>query len=240
MARTEDRLTTARGKLLRLYGFVFRMLGDAGESVRVLEGAWDEAAPWIASGDPELGRDAFVPLVEILAGLQQAPCLSFDHLDELLRSEPTQPVGPENRDRRRLVWDLQQTCLTATLCCLGSSERLAFGLVSVAGLTAVDARKVLGITDLAFRVRLSRATTKLEHYLGPRCSLVLRDNPCRCSSRATVLARTGFLQEGLADPELSERVALPRGDVVALYRALPPPRLPLELERRLASTLEAG
>ena len=222
-----------RARLTRLYEFAYRISGDPRTARLLVQESWPAVADWIRDGRPTRLPGVYAAVLETFQRRQPATQMSFELLDQFLRGEPTGPtpraMGPSAEELQQAVWDLQQVCLTSTLVCLGPAERFAFALSAVAGLPHDVAAQVLGISKVALRVRLSRATTKLEGYLGPRCSLVLSGNPCSCVSRARVLLRQGQLPEGIADPEASAAVELPRGDVAALYAALPPPAVPEEL-----------
>lgn len=177
--------------------------------------------------------------------------VTFDLLDEKLRSEPTRTdvihlmTKPE---RDFYLWELKQGCMTSVVNCLPPGERVAFVLSAVLTYNEDDAAAVLGITPSAFKVRLSRARKKVSDYLAPRCEHVNPQNPCHCPSRLGVAMSGGFV----AKSEVKLRPSFgrygstvdgedaPLRDVMAIYHALPDPDPPPDLEAALLQKLEGG
>jgi RNA polymerase sigma-70 factor (ECF subfamily) len=181
--------------------------------------------------------------------LPQQPEVSFDLLDETLRSEATRTgevSSLTNPDREFLLWELKQGCMTAVVNCLSPGERIAFVLSSLLGLPDEAAARSLGIKESAFKVRLSRARKKVGDYLAPRCEHVDPRNPCHCPSRIGVALRKGFIAPP-ARSEISLRAQPPpffdgqkMHDAVSIYRTLPEPEPPSELKARLDRALQSG
>ena len=177
------------------------------------------------------------------------PEVSFDLLDETLRSEATRTeevsslVDPE---REVLLWELKQGCMTAVVNCLSPGERMAFVMSAVLRLSDEEAALALGIKPSAFKVRLSRARKKIGDYLAPRCEHVDPRNPCHCPSRIGVAIRRGFIARP-ARAEVNLRRSLPRfddgqhlHDAVAIYQTLPEPDPPIALRERIEQALASG
>ncbi len=196
--------------------------------------------------------DAYIALLRGLAeALQQRQrCgdqLTFDALDELIRDDPTNPdalgrLGAD--DREGLLWQLQQSCLTATITCLPPGERVAFVLLDVLGESIEAAVALLGIKTSALRVRASRARNKIIDYLAPRCGHVDARNPCQCPSRLGVA-----LQRGFVGPVVGRRAFLryppfntqrPTHEPLAVFRGLPAPEPPPDLLERLVELAREG
>lgn len=183
----------------------------------------------------------------IEARLPGAPEVSFDLLDETLRSEATRTGEVRsltNPEREYLLWELKQGCLTAVVNCISPGERLAFVLGSVLGLSDEQAAAVLGIKPSAYKVRLSRARKKISDYLMPRCEHVDPRNPCHCPSRIGVALSRGFIappvqkvvQLRLHAWEGADRAR----DAAEIYHTLPQPDVPEELHRRLHRAVATG
>ena len=112
--------------------------------------------------------------------LPRQPEVDFDMLDETLRSEATRTdVVRSLSDPQRdfLLWELKQGCMTAVVNCLPPGERAAFVVCHIIKLPDDQAAKSLGITESAYKVRLSRARKKIGDYLAPRCEHVQPDEP---------------------------------------------------------------
>lgn len=187
--------------------------------------------------------------------LPRSPELSFDMLDDTLRSEATRTdvvrslTDPE---RDFMLWELKQGCMTAVLNCLSPGERAAFSLANVLGLEDDEAAQTLGINKSAYKVRLSRAQKKVSDYLAPRCEHVDPLNPCRCPARVGEAVRKGFIRS-TGEVQLRAKVEpfgrygagpghedAPLRDVQVIYRNLPEPDSPEELPAALFAKLDDG
>jgi RNA polymerase sigma-70 factor (ECF subfamily) len=182
--------------------------------------------------------------------------VSFDLLDEKLRSEPTRTdvVTSLSRPQRNFyLWELKQGCMTSVVNCLPPGERVAFVLSALLGYADDAAAAVLGISTSAFKVRLSRARKKVSDYLAPRCEHVDPRNPCRCPSRLGVAITGGFLgigrtpQAGVSlRPDFGRYGSTvdgedaPLRDVMAIYSSLPEPDPPEGLAAHLQAKLTSG
>jgi len=183
-----------------------------------------------------------------------SPEVSFDLLDEKLRSEPTRTdvVQSLSQPQRNFyLWELKQGCMTAVVNCLPPGERVAFVLSAVLGYNDETAAAVLGITTSAYKVRLSRARKKVSDYLAPRCEHVDPRNPCRCPSRLGVALTRGFVGRtpnagANLRPEFGRYGSTvdgedaPLRDVMAIYASLPEPDPPADLETELLAGLDSG
>jgi RNA polymerase sigma factor (sigma-70 family) len=186
--------------------------------------------------------------------LGRTPEVSFDLLDQTLRSEATRTdVVRSLAEPRRdfLLWELKQGCMTSVVNCLSPGERAAFVMSVIMKVSDANAAQTLDITPSAYKVRLSRAKKKISDYLAPRCEHVDPMNPCRCPARIGVALSKGFIKSG---GEVSLRnVAsygrygagpgqddVPLRDVVAIYGGLPEPRMPEDLQAHLIDQVDNG
>lgn len=242
----------------RLYNFVFRLTLDRDRSERYLAEVFTVAA----SRDAELPSapaEIEVWLITIAnqlleQRLPRQPEVSFDVLDDTLRNEATRTdVVRSLSDPQRdfLLWELKQGCMTAVINCLPPGERAAFVVCHVLKLPDAAASKSLGITESAYKVRLSRARKKVGDYLAPRCEHVNPMNPCRCPARVGTAIHKGFIRPM---GEISLRKAeipygrygtgpgnddAPMRDIAAIYGSLPEPDAPADLGSRLIERLSA-
>jgi RNA polymerase sigma-70 factor (ECF subfamily) len=183
------------------------------------------------------------------------PEVTFDLLDEKLRSEPTRTdvVRSLTRPQQNFyLWELKQGCMTSVVNCLPPGERVAFVLNAVLGHTEDEGATILGISTSAFKVRLSRARKKVSDYLAPRCEHVDPRNPCRCPSRLGVALNRGFLSRNIPGSQVNLRPEFgrygssvdgedaPLRDVMAIYHSLPEPDPPGDLVVELLHKLDSG
>jgi len=245
--------------LRAVYNFSFRMCLDAARASDVVEEAFARAYVGIDKlpGEAAQVRNWMFRIASHImeAKLSRTPEVSFDLLDETLRSEATRTdvVRSLTEPRRDyLLWELKQGCMTSVINCLSPGERSAFVLANIMRVGDSDASKILGITKSAYKVRLSRAQKKVSDYLAPRCEHVDPMNPCRCPARVGVAVSKGFIRSAGevnlrkpitpfgrygAGPDNEDE---PLRDVVAIYGNLPEPEPPDELTERLHKQLDEG
>ncbi len=187
--------------------------------------------------------------------LPRSPEVTFDVLDETLRSEATRTDvvrSLSNPERDFLLWELKQGCMTAVINCLSPGERAAFVMANVLKLSDDEAAASLGVTKSAYKVRMSRARKKVSDYLAPRCEHVEPMNPCRCPARVGTAMKKGFIR---TRGEVSLRKPVepfgrygsgpdsgdaPLREISAIYGNLPEPDPPEDLPYRLCERIDSG
>jgi RNA polymerase sigma-70 factor (ECF subfamily) len=141
--------------------------------------------------------------------------------------------------------------MTAVVNCLPPGERAAFVVCHILKLPDDAAAKSLGITESAYKVRLSRARKKVGDYLAPRCEHVNPMNPCRCPARVGTALHKGFIGKVPGEVSLRKQAEIPYGrygtgagnedvpmrDITAIYGNLPEPDPPPDLGDRLIALL---
>jgi DNA-directed RNA polymerase specialized sigma24 family protein len=249
-----------------LYNFVFRLTLDRDRAERYLVDIFAVAAEKLATR-PADAAAALAWLIGLANGvledrLPRQPEINFDTLDETLRSEATRTdVVRSLSDPQRdfLLWELKQGCMTAVVNCLPPGERAAFVVCHVIKLPDDQAAQSLGITESAYKVRLSRARKKIGDYLAPRCEHVNPMNPCRCPARVGTALAKGFIRSkttsvgpmgperrevSLRKPEPYGRYGtglgnedVPMRDIAAIYGNLPEPDPPDALVDKLVAAI---
>jgi RNA polymerase sigma factor (sigma-70 family) len=242
----------------KLFNFSFRMTLDRDSAAAVVEETFlrayvgQDKLPSASRMEAWLLRIANHVLEK---RLPRTPDLTFDLLDDTLRSEATRTdVVKSVTDPQRdfMLWELKQGCMTAVINCLSPGERAAFVFSAILKTPDTEAAETLGITKSAYKVRLSRARKKVADYLAPRCEHVDPMNPCRCPARVGVALHKGFIRS-TGEVNLRKPVTpfgrygtgpnaedAPQRDVVAIYGNLPDPAPPEELLARLMEALETG
>lgn len=95
-----------------------------------------------------------------------------------------------------LVEEAKLGCITAMLMCLDRSQRLAFILGEIFGVSSEVGGEVMEISRENFRQLLSRARHDLYQFMNEKCGLVNEANPCRCTKKAAA-----FMKQGWLDPD---------------------------------------
>jgi RNA polymerase sigma factor (sigma-70 family) len=81
---------------------------------------------------------------------------------------------------RLLSEEVRISCTYGMLLCLPRTQRAAYLLADVLGLTDGEGAEILDCSREAFRQRVSRARRTLRIVIDNRCGLVDPGNPCRC------------------------------------------------------------
>jgi DNA-directed RNA polymerase specialized sigma24 family protein len=244
----------------RLYNFVFRLTLDRDRAERYLTDVYTAALdkPETIPTDPAELEIWLLGLANAMLEqrLPRQPEVNFDILDETLRSEATRTDvvrSLSDPDRDFLLWELKQGCMTAVINCLPPGERAAFTVCHVLKLADASAAKSLGITESAYKVRLSRARKKIGDYLAPRCEHINPMNPCHCPARVGTALHKGFIKSpGRPAGEVSLRKPeipygrygtgvgnddAPMRDISSIYGGLPDPDPPAELGAKLVELM---
>jgi RNA polymerase sigma factor (sigma-70 family) len=156
-----------------------------------------------------------------------------DLLDGLAAPEASDPV---------MVEEVKLGCTLAMLTCLDREQRLAYVLGEVFDLPHAEAAELCGVTEEAYRQRLSRARRTLEAFTQSYCGLVQAAAACRCDQRVVRAIELGRIERGR--PRLAQvRAARATHDMEALHsaaqlmRAHPEYRAPASIVNELRATL---
>jgi RNA polymerase sigma factor (sigma-70 family) len=100
----------------------------------------------------------------------------------------------EEVEYRLLCDEVRISCTYGMLLCLSRSQRAAYLLADVLGLTDSDGAEILDCTRAAFRQRVSRARRTLRQVIDNRCGLIDPANPCRCGRQIASSEAAGILR----------------------------------------------
>jgi RNA polymerase sigma factor (sigma-70 family) len=118
-------------------------------------------------------------------------------------------------------------CGRAMLQTLNGDMRIAYTLGEILELDPPEAAQALGVSQSAYRKRLSRARSQLNDVLRASCGVVDADNDCRCSKRRKPAIALGRLEPADAVPiDIAGVTKMVRGmddlgRVAAYFRADP-------------------
>lgn len=78
------------------------------------------------------------------------------------------------------ISEVRISCLQGLLLCLSRELRITYLLVDIFEVNSNEGAEILEITPALFRKRLSRAREKLKIFLFKNCSLIDKNNGCKC------------------------------------------------------------
>ncbi len=180
--------------------------------------------------------------------------ITFEALVEDDLAQPAAPIEPAtlaSADARMLEEEVFLGCTQAMLQALDPPARIAFVLGALCELDAASAARALGITEVAFKKRLSRARGALDAFMRAHCGASNPAAACRCVNQVNHAVRRGRL-----DPKAVGRLPPPartsletlraHGEIdrvrrsLALYQAQPSPRAPEELSVQIRAAIAAA
>ena len=74
-------------------------------------------------------------------------------------------------------------CTKAMLQCLDDADRFIYILGKLFEFSSKDGAEICGLTETAYRKRLSRAVNKIKNFMNLNCGLINPNVICRCSKR---------------------------------------------------------
>ncbi len=96
-------------------------------------------------------------------------------------------------DIKLLVEETKTDCMLGMLLCLNREQRIVF---IVGGIFGVDSRKgasLLELSEANFRKRLSRARHELKNFMEKNCSLLNKNNSCKCIRKTRSAIENGYI-----------------------------------------------
>jgi hypothetical protein len=133
---------------------------------------------------------------------------------------------------------------------LAPVQRAAYVLGVICELEASEAAYVLGVSEVAFRKRLSRARTQLDAFMSKHCGAANPRNRCRCAFQVNYnVARRCIDPQRLQYAQPAAKTSLEAlqalGEIegvrrsLELYRAQPAFSAPEELAKQLRGLIAA-
>ncbi len=225
--------------LPRVYAFALRMLGDREAALDVAQDAFATA---LARAGSFRGESA--PLTWLLSitrnlclkKLQGSRARRFEDFEAVIEEYAVEPSPSHSEVERRLYVDeVKEGCLVGLLQCLPFSQRCVFVLHLLNDVPIADVGQIMGKSDNAVRILLSRARSRMRAFLCRNCSL-LGGSTCSCVNMIDFSLRHDLIES--YRPELGLNLIREEvrrfSDEVELYRSLPQP------EAAIAGLIKSG
>ena len=134
------------GHWKRIFNFAYRMTMSREDAAEVTRETYLRA--YVGRDKLPTGVDVEPWLLRIAhhvlgSRIENAPEVSFDLLDDTLRSEATRTDvvhSLTHPEKEFLLWELKQGCMTSVVNCLSPGERVAFVLTAIMGGTRQEPR----------------------------------------------------------------------------------------------------
>ncbi len=92
-------------------------------------------------------------------------------------------------EREMLIEETKVECMLGMLLCLNSDQRMVFILGGIFGIDSDTGARIMEMSASNFRKKLSRARNDLKSYMEGNCSLVNKNNPCKCAKKTKAVTR---------------------------------------------------
>ena len=197
-----DAIHAAYGR--KIYTLAYRMTGNREDAEDVTQETFIQVIRYIGQFR---GESALYTWVYTIARnqchrlLKQRNKSSFASMESLLHSVGEMPKEPyPDRERRILLNQIKEGCLTGLLRCLPFSQRMAFILHVLLHLPVKEISKILRKSEGAVKVLVHRARRNLKTFLCRNCSLYDSSNPCRCENFIRFSLAQGWIQQPAGEP----------------------------------------
>lgn len=233
----------------RMYRLAVRMLGRADPA----RDATQEILVLVITrlsrfrGDSSVVTWAYRIAVRYLARQRRrAERWTFEQLAEDLGKPPNE-IAEQTLARAEASLLEEETflgCTQAMLLSLAPDQRLAFTLGALCDLSLAEAAAIVGISEVAFRKRLSRARQTLDAFLTKHCGVSDPRNACRCAfqvnfnvARGRPLPEHRQLASGQVLRALRELRGVRRS--LTIYQAQPAHQLDAEAAAQLRALISS-
>ncbi len=124
---------------------------------------------------------------------------NFDEYWRIIENVPDQDLPQQESykvEMQTLVNEVKVSCLTGMLLCLDREQRLIFILGSIFQAGDRIGAEIMDMSKDNFRQKLSRARKQLYNFMYNRCSLMVKNNPCKCEKKTKALIDSGYVDPG--------------------------------------------
>ena len=173
------------------------------------------------------------------------------HIDHALAASSARTL-PE-AEQGLVVEEMMLSCMHTILICLDRDLRIAYILSEILDVSSEQGARILDISPMAFRKRVSRGRALIRKFMLKNCGLVRPGNRCRCAHLASYSVQIGWIMpESLlfsSHPRTHDQVGVPEGvleqmdegdRIKALFRSHPDyiaPEVLLENFRRIVQSV---
>ena len=123
--------------------------------------------------------------------------LEFDAHQKTLESIPDEQMSVEEKLKmKNQIKEVETGCMAGLLLCLEREERLIYIIGAIFKVNHNLGAELLNISKTNFRKKLSRARKSLNNFIDNKCSLIDKNNSCKCHKKTK-----GFIKNGYVDPD---------------------------------------
>lgn len=122
--------------------------------------------------------------------------VSFEKYGEAILNSPDTELPDKDSvsvEVNLLIEETKIGCMNAMLLCLDREQRLIFILGSMFNVNDELGSRILEISKVNYRQKLSRARRQLANFMSNKCGLIRKDNPCHCAKKTKLMMNAGHV-----------------------------------------------
>ncbi|HEX2936908.1 MAG TPA: RNA polymerase sigma factor [Bacteroidales bacterium] len=228
---------------VQIYNLAYRMTGNRDDASDILQETFVKAAQSIHSFKGE--SHIYTWLYQIarnncLQFLEKKKRSSFTSLQELVY-RASSPVSDEISETQKSLYieQVKNGCLAGLLRCLSMHQRLVFVLNVLLDVPIIQVSVVIGKSENATRVLISRARQNIREFLCNNCSLYNSANPCCCENLINFSLKQGWIgaSEAVFFPKIEKEIKDLKREI-GLYKTLNEEHPAKCIEQKIMSFLE--
>lgn len=236
----------------KIYTLIYRMVGNQSEAEELTQETFLQVYWKVDSFQGHCQLSTWIYTIAknlCYRVIQQHRRTTMVALETLISTAQNQAIPDDLAalERRALINQVKEGCLTGLVRCLPFSQRLAFILHVLIKLPIKAVATILEKSEGATKVLIYRARQRLKAFLCQHCSCYNPKNPCRCENLIHFSLEQGWIAIP-TEPEMKPGTQIDPGQieaelegvkkVVALYQSLNPPKPPEELGQRLQELIK--
>ena len=210
-----------------IYNFIYKMTGDEMLSEEILQETYVKAVANIGQFEGRSDLKTWLVAIaknDVFKRINQQK-KDKKRLEEIRRCENEKAHSHNDNKYEYAVYidQIRDGCLYALIMCLPFNQRCAFILYVLNEVPINVVAEILGKTENATRILVSRAKSTLREFLCNNCEHLDGEEKCRCVNMANFSLENHLIQTINATPQVATaRMELRKfNDEIELLKALP-------------------
>ena len=96
-------------------------------------------------------------------------------------------------EREMLIEETKIECMLGMLLCLDRDQRMIFIIGAIFGIDSATGASFIETSEVNYRKKLSRARNDLKGFMQDNCSLVNKNNKCKCVKKTKAAIQMGYV-----------------------------------------------
>jgi RNA polymerase sigma factor (sigma-70 family) len=184
-----------------IYRLAFRMTGNLQEAEDITQDTFSQVYQHIDSfrGESQLYTWIFsIAKNFCYRRIKIGNRMTFSSYEEMLAeaSTPGELNEYSELEKRDLIGQVKEGCLTGLVRCLSPDQRAAFVLHVFLDLSISDISRIMERSQSAVKILIHRGRKNLKEFLCTNCSVYNDANPCKCEYMVDFSLKQGWISRG--------------------------------------------